>query len=36
MPLFLCRWPDATVSIVKAKNREEAAMVLDEIASLSS
>ena len=30
MPVFLCRWPNGDLSIVAAKNREEAIIRLDE------
>jgi hypothetical protein len=33
MPLFLCRWPNATVSIVEAEDPADAVMQLDDMAS---
>jgi hypothetical protein len=30
MPIFLCRWPNGDVSIVSARNKEDAIVALDE------
>ena len=30
MPVFLCRWPNGDVSIVSARNRDDAIVALDE------
>ena len=30
MPIFLCRWPNGDVSIVSARNKDDAIVALDE------
>ena len=33
MPVFLCRWPNGDVSIVAARNKDDAIVILDEFAN---
>ena len=33
MPMYLCRWPDGSFSVVKARSREDAIEKLDEVAN---
>ena len=33
MPVFLCRWPNGNVSIVAARNKDDAIVTLDEFAN---
>ena len=36
MPLYMCKWPDASCSLIKARNKEDALYKLDEVGDPTS